>query len=408
MEKKYRDKEWLRERYIEEGASMASMADECGVSSRPIQYWLEKFDLKNKQKYKNEEWLRNKTKKGLSQEKMGEMCGASGSTIGSWQDKYGIESNFGAKTQNEFEEEVNKLVGDGYTVLGEYKNTDTKILMRHNECGHEYRVIPDSFLRGNRCPECKRKTLSRKNKKSHKKFKKEALNILGSEYSILGQYEESKKKILIQHKKCGYRYKVYPNMILDGWGRCPVCYTSYELNTEVFVMRVKMLVGDEYTVVGEYKNNSTKIEMKHNKCGNHYMVTPRAFFIGNRCPACKYRKSKGEKAIARFSKSNSLHFDTEVTFDDCNNDKSLFFDFKYINGDNIVLVEHDGKQHYKPVNYFGGKQQWKKQVRRDRIKDNFALSNNIPLLRVNYMDRDNGTLIDKVEEFLIENNILTN
>lgn len=361
--------------------------------------------MSSDKKYRDEDWLRKKTREGLTQKEIGELCNVTGTTIGFWQDKHDIEPNFGAKTQKEFERDIQELVGNKYTVLGEYENTDTKILIRHNKCGYEYQVTPDSFLQGNRCPQCKRKALSKKNKKSHKEFKKEALNILGNEYSVLGRYEEAREKILIQHKKCGYKYNVYPSMILDRWGRCPVCYTPYKLNTEVFTRRVNMMTGDEYSVVGRCKNNNTKIEMKHNECENYYMVTPRAFLIGNRCPVCNHKKSKGEKEIEKFSKNNNLYFDTEVTFDGCNNDKSLFFDFKYISGGNIVLVEFDGKQHYKPVDYFGGKQQWKKQLRRDCIKDNFALSNNIPLLRVNYMDKADGVLIDKLKSFLSDNNI---
>lgn len=359
-------------------------------------------------KYQDEQWLRNKTEKGLIQEDIGEICGVTGTTIGLWQDKYDIKPNFGAKTQEEFENEIKELVGDEYTVLGEYKNTDTKILICHNKCGHEYKVIPDSFLHGNRCPGCKRKTLSEKNKKSHKEFKKEALNILGDEYKVLGKYKEARKRILIQHKECEHKYSVRPSMILDGWGKCPICYTPYKLNTETFTKRVSIITDDKYTVMGEYENNNTKIEIKHNECGNFYMVIPRAFLIGNRCPACNHKKSKGEKEIERFSKNNNLNFNTEVTFDGCNDSKSLFFDFKYTNGEDIVLAEFDGKQHYKAIDYFGGKENWKKQIIRDHIKDKFALSNNIPLLRVNYMDRDNGVLIDKVKYFLINNNIMNN
>ena len=41
----------------------------------------------------------------------------------------------------------------GYELLEEYKNSYTKVKIRCNE-GHEYKVIPDGFKRGTRCPEC--------------------------------------------------------------------------------------------------------------------------------------------------------------------------------------------------------------------------------------------------------------
>lgn len=54
-------------------------------------------------------------------------------------------------------------------------------------------------------------------------------------------------------------------------------------------------VKDEYGVVGIYKNTRTKIEMKHNKCGNIYPVTPHDFLSGRRCPKCNPKKNKNTK-----------------------------------------------------------------------------------------------------------------
>ena len=51
-----------------------------------------------------------------------------------------------SKTQQEYEDEIYKLVGDEYTVLGKYVNTHTKILMLHNDCNGEWEVEPNSFL----------------------------------------------------------------------------------------------------------------------------------------------------------------------------------------------------------------------------------------------------------------------
>lgn len=58
------------------------------------------------------------------------------------------------KTTEIFKQEVYNLVKDEYIVLGEYKTAKTKLLVKHNECNHEYNVSPDNFLRGKRCPFC--------------------------------------------------------------------------------------------------------------------------------------------------------------------------------------------------------------------------------------------------------------
>lgn len=58
------------------------------------------------------------------------------------------------KTHAEFIEEVRLLKGGEYTVVGDYINADTKIILRHEECGREYPVSPAKFLAGRRCPLC--------------------------------------------------------------------------------------------------------------------------------------------------------------------------------------------------------------------------------------------------------------
>lgn len=63
--------------------------------------------------------------------------------------------------------------------------------------------------------------------------------------------------------------------------------------TAEFKQDVYDLVGDEYSVLGTYKNNKTKIKMKHNVCGHEWGVMPNNFLRGTRCPACeKYHHEK--------------------------------------------------------------------------------------------------------------------
>ena len=60
------------------------------------------------------------------------------------------------KTHEQFISEVYALVESEYLILGEYNNSQIKILIKHNiqECGHKYEATPNNFLRGNRCPIC--------------------------------------------------------------------------------------------------------------------------------------------------------------------------------------------------------------------------------------------------------------
>ena len=190
------------------------------------------------------------------------------------------------KTQEEFKKEVFDLVGDSYSVLGEYKNTMTKIKMKHNciECNNfEWEIFPNNFLRGCRCPKCAGNA-----RKTQEEFEEEIYNLTKDEYSILGEYKDSKTKIKMKHNICGYEYEVQPNSFLRG-SRCPECFGTPKKTQEEFEREVYDLTKDEYEVLGDYKDTATKIKMRHNcdKCNNYeWDVKPNDFLRGSRCPKC--------------------------------------------------------------------------------------------------------------------------
>lgn len=58
------------------------------------------------------------------------------------------------KTQEQFEKDITDLYDKEYSVLGKYKNAKTKIKMRHNLCGYEWKVSPSAILKQRLCPNC--------------------------------------------------------------------------------------------------------------------------------------------------------------------------------------------------------------------------------------------------------------
>lgn len=58
------------------------------------------------------------------------------------------------KTNEQFKEEVVKLVGDEYTVEGVYEKSSAKVGFYHNTCGNTFSMTPNNFLNGHRCPKC--------------------------------------------------------------------------------------------------------------------------------------------------------------------------------------------------------------------------------------------------------------
>lgn len=293
------------------------------------------------------------------------------------------------KTHAEFVAEVEALVGDEYTVLSEYVNGSTKLTLKHNICSHVYDIKPYAFLQGRRCPKCNRT----KRIKSTEKFKHEVFDLTGNEYSVLGEYTNNSSKIKMKHNTCSHTYEVRPMDFLHG-NRCPKCRyinVSQKLSKtqEEFEQEVFSVAGNEYSVLGEYVNNGTKIKIRHNTCLHSYDVTPRAFLIGRRCPKCN--DSKGEHQIHTILTSLGVKFSREFSTDNCRDVRPLRFDFAVFNNDEELacLIEYDGKQHYQPVERFGGVKLFEIRKKHDAIKEKYCRDTSIPFLRIPYWDFDN-------------------
>lgn len=109
-------------------------------------------------------------------------------------------------------------------------------------------------------------------------------------FLVIGEYQRNNIKVLIKCLKCNYKWEVLP-MQLTRKNRptgCPSCSNNIRKDTEMFKKEVFKWVGDEYTVLGEYQNNSTPVTMRHNKCGKEYSVRPNDFQQGYRCPFCSH------------------------------------------------------------------------------------------------------------------------
>jgi hypothetical protein len=282
----------------------------------------------------------------------------------------------------EFSKRV-KLLGRGkYILKSEYKNNQTHVLIKHKECGNTYSVKPVRFSEGDRCPYCFGTP-----KKTTEIFKKEVFDLVGNEYSVMEDYITKGTPILMKHNLCNYSWKVRPNNFLSQNGRCPKCAGNIKKTTEIFKKEVFDLVGNKYTVMGEYTNTNTPIKMYHKKCGKNYFVRPNDFIKkdGNRCPYCY--ESKGEEKIKKFLEKYNFNYDCQIKIDGCQNEKLLSFDFKiYLNKKEFILLEYDGRQHYIPI---FGELAFKKQKENDLIKDNFCKQNNLKLVRICYKDYEN-------------------
>lgn len=180
-----------------------------------------------------------------------------------------------------FKQEVHELVGDEYEVIGKYVKSSEKIEMKHTKCGHKYDVVPSGFLNGRRCSKCSNIEKVKKRRMTNTQFDKRLYDIAKESIIRIDNYINSRKEIMFFHnvEECGHKWKATPNSILQGHG-CPKCSGLMKKTTDEFKGEVQALVGDEYTVLGKYINNRTKIKMFHEKCKCEFLVTPNHFLKG--------------------------------------------------------------------------------------------------------------------------------
>jgi hypothetical protein len=245
---------------------------------------------------------------------------------------------------------------------------------------------PNNFLSGQRCPKCFGNFLY-----TLKTFKEKVFELVKDEYEVLGEYINNKTKIKIMHNICGYIHNFIPADFIHNNTRCPKCAGVLPYTTESFKEKIYELVGDEYELIGEYKNSATKIILKHNICGYEWETSPVSFIhCDSRCAICF--ESKGERKIRYWLENNNVKFKSQFIFDDLLSDKNypLKFDFGIFIDELKTkikyLIEYDGIGHYKPS---FGEISYKRTIKHDIIKNIYCRENNISLLRIPYWKFDN-------------------
>lgn len=287
------------------------------------------------------------------------------------------------KTPQEFKKEFYEIVKDEYTLLTDYELSNKKVKVRHNTCGNVIMITPNSFLRGNRCRYCNG-NLSKL--KTNSDFINEVYNLVKDEYVFLENYINRKTPIKVKHNVCDRIYKVEPCNFLSG-SRCIECYyESLRLNNSEFYNIVADNLGDKYEILSDYKGMYTPVELKHKLCGTFFYARPSDIkWKQSGCPFCKL--SKGEHFIETFFKENDINYESQKTFDDLRDINKLSYDF-YLPSYNI-LIEFQGIQHYMPKTFGGITKEealnnYNKQIKHDKLKDDYAKSHDFKLLTPNY------------------------
>ena len=283
----------------------------------------------------------------------------------------------------------------------EYVNNHTKVCIICPEHG-EFWMKPNCHFFKQGCPKCGKMEMSKKRTLTTEEFIKRAREIHGDKYDYSKvKYKGCFSKVCIICPEHGEFWQT-PNSHLNGIG-CSKCSKKCKLTKEEFILKAREIHGDKYDYSKvEYVNNHTKVCII---CPEHgeFWQTPNSHLNGNGCPNCN--EYKLEKEIYKILKEKNIKFIQHF------NKKWLgrqHLDF-YL-PDYKIAIECQGKQHFEPIEFFGGEEVFKYITSLDYIKYKLCKNNNVTIFYYSNKDYKNTyqNIYNKSNFFTNKNELINN
>lgn len=239
------------------------------------------------------------------------------------------------------------------------------------------------------CPECGRLSQISKRKMTREEFILKSVEVHKSnnyDYSKV-VYKNNRTRVEVGCLKHGPFFPS-PDNHLQGSG-CPSCgvekvHDAQMKDLESFILDSRKIHGTKYNYsLVNYIGGKKPVQIICPKHG-FFKQTPNFHQSGNGCPNCN--NSKGEDKVKSILINLDISFIQQYTFNDLTDKRKLKCDFSLPNHN--VVIEYNGRQHYEPVNRFGGIKGLMETQRRDQLKREYLKSNNIHLLEIHYQDKD--------------------
>jgi very-short-patch-repair endonuclease len=232
----------------------------------------------------------------------------------------------------------------------------------------DFNIKKDRHLSGQGCPKCS------KRKKYDQTFFIDSIskkfNNLSYDNCIFISFN---KKVIITCTKHG-DFETYPSYLLNGNG-CKICRNENNSHSKEYFLQKCLERHPEIDhSILEYNGVDNNIKLI---CKKHGIFEQKAGYYLNYSKGCKYcNETKGEKQIRIYLENNNLKYKQQY--------KNHGFIFDFYIPDYNTYIEFNGRQHYEPIEFFGGVKSYNKQLSKDKLKDQILKNENIKLIKIGY------------------------
>ena len=241
-----------------------------------------------------------------------------------------------------------------------------------------------------------------------KQFREDS-DVIGKKYGRLTVIDfvkiKNQEAIYLFECDCGKRVELSMHSVKQGVVKSCGCLKQDRLDSfksDIIGKKFGNLLVLSY--VGINAVGGTKFDCLCD-CGEH-IVTDKASLKRGLVRSCGCIRSLGENNIKSVLSEAGINYIPQYKFPDLvsTKNKKLPYDFAIIDDAEQVLrlIEFDGPQHIKPYDFFGGIEKFLTVQENDNLKNQYALSHDIPLVRIPYKKKDSIAVDDLMgEKYLI-------
>lgn len=299
---------------------------------------------------------------------------------------------------NEFIIKARKIHGEKYQYdLSTYKNNKIPIRIICPEHGEFWQAIGD-HLKGYGCSKC-----SGKYKPTTEEWIKKAAPIYNYKYDYSKvKYIDNKTPVTVICPEHGEFYPI-PNNHLKGVSGCPKCRNikigdRSRSNTSEFIRKAILIHGNRYDYSKvKYVKKDIPVTIICPTHGEFYQL-PSIHLHGCGCQACNFKNQGILYSKIKISFPDLL-LEQEYTSEWLEKQRLDIYCPMY-----NFAIEYDGKQHFSPIDYFGGESYFRTLQQRDVEKNNKCKNNNCKLFRVKfgYNESDYEELVNNIQSYLTD------